>query len=491
MPATKSLACLFPALLLTASALLAQGPADAARDYVGPRQAELTRQFSDFLSIPNVAADPAGLKRNADFLLHELTRRGVNAQLFTQGGLPPVVYGEIRTPAAKHTIVFYAHYDGQPVTNSEWTVTPPFTPVVRDVNGEQRIYGRGAGDDKAAIFAQLTALDALRTAKIPLKANIRFVWEGEEEAGSPHLEEMLDAHRDLIGGDVWLICDGPVDQSGRQTVVFGARGDTHVEITVYGPNHGLHSGHYGNWAPNPAMELAQLLAGMKDENGHVLIPHFYDGIAPLSAMEKQALAEAPVNDRMLMDAFELGHTDGSGRHLLDLINEPSLNINGFSSGQTGAHAANVIPPTATADIDLRLVVGVDWKAQQQHVIDYVASRGYFVVDTEPTKEMLLSHARVAKIVRDPASYNAVRTPMDLPIAQEVIAAVKGARGEVELLPTMGGSVPLEMMIRAAHTHTITVPIANYDDNQHAANENLRLKNLWDGVETMAALLEME
>ncbi len=491
---TRSWGCLFPALLLTASALLAQGPADAARSYVAPRKAELTRQFSDFLSIPNVAADLAGLKKNADFLLHELTRRGVDAQLFTQDGLPPVVYGEVRTPGAKHTIVFYAHYDGQPVTNSEWTVSPPFTPVVRDVNGEQRgdlrIWARGAGDDKAAIFAQLTALDALREAKIPLKANIRFVWEGEEEAGSPHLEEMLDAHRDLIDGDVWLICDGPVDQSGRQTVVFGARGDTHMEITVYGPNHGLHSGHYGNWAPNPGMELAQLLAGMKDENGHVLIPHFYDDIAPLSAMEKQALAEAPVNDPMLMDVFSLGHTDGDGRHLLDLINEPSLNINGISSGQTGTHAANVIPPTATVDLDMRLVVGVDWKVQQQRVVDYVTSRGYFVVDTEPTKEILLAHPKVAKIMRDPASYNAVRTPMDLPIAQEVIAAVKNARGEVELLPTMGGSVPLEMMIRAAHTHTITVPIANYDDNQHAANENLRLKNLWDGVETMAALISM-
>lgn len=490
MFAKRFVAYLFFGLLWNASALVAQGPAEAAKNYVASRKAELTQRFSEFLAMPNVAADPAGLKRNADFLLHELTKRGVDAQLFTEGALPPVVYGEIRTPGAKQTIVFYAHYDGQPVTNSEWTVTPPFAPVVRDVKGEQRIYGRGAGDDKAAIFAQLTALDALRAAKMSLKANIRFVWEGEEEAGSPHLEEILDAHRDLIGGDVWLICDGPVDQSGRQTVVFGARGDTHVAITVYGPNHGLHSGHYGNWAPNPAMELVQLLAGMKDENGHVLIPHFYDGIVPLSTLEKQALAEAPVNDRMLMEAFELGHTDGGGRHLLDLINEPSLNINGISSGQTGAHAANVIPPTATVDLDMRLVVGVDWKAQQQRVVDYVAAHGYYVVDSEPTKEMLLSHTKVAKIMRDPASYNAVRTPMDLPIAQEVIAAVKGARGEVELLPTMGGSVPLEMMIRAAHTHTITVPIANYDDNQHAANENLRLKNLWDGVETMAALLEM-
>jgi acetylornithine deacetylase/succinyl-diaminopimelate desuccinylase-like protein len=290
---------------------------------------------------------------------------------------------------------------------------------------------------------------------------------------------------------VWLVCDGPVDQSGKQTVVFGARGDAHLEITVYGPHHGLHSGHYGNWAPNPAMILAQLLAGMKDEEGHVLVPHFYDGIAPLTPAEKEALARAPVNDRMLMDAFWLGHVDGAGAHLLELINQPSLNINGISSGQTGARSANVIPPTATADLDLRLVVGIDWREQQERVTDYIRSRGYFIVDLEPTREILLAHAKVALVVRDPASYNAVRTPMDLPIAKEVIRAVESVRAPVVLLPTMGGSVPLGAMERAAQTRTITVPIANYDDNQHAANENLRLQNLWDGVETMAALLEME
>jgi acetylornithine deacetylase/succinyl-diaminopimelate desuccinylase-like protein len=192
-----------------------------------------------------------------------------------------------------------------------------------------------------------------------------------------------------------------------------------------------------------------------------------------------------------MNAFWLGHTENAPAHLLSLLNQPSLNINGISSGATGAHAANVIPPTATADLDLRLVVGIDWHDQQQRVVDYVRSRGYFIVDHEPTQEILTSHPRVAMIVRDLASYNAVRTPMDLPIAQEVIAAVESAHQPVVLLPTMGGSVPLGAMERAAHTRTITVPIANYDDNQHAANENLRLKNLWDGVETMAALLAMQ
>jgi acetylornithine deacetylase/succinyl-diaminopimelate desuccinylase-like protein len=169
----------------------------------------------------------------------------------------------------------------------------------------------------------------------------------------------------------------------------------------------------------------------------------------------------------------------------------STNISGLTSAQTGAHAANVIPPTATASLDLRLVVGIDWRAQQQRVVDYIQSRGYFVTDTEPTREVLLAHPKVARVVRDTASYNAVRTPMDLPIAQDVIHAVESARGEVVLLPTMGGSVPLGAMEEASHARTITVPIANYDDNQHAANENLRLQNLWDGIETMAALLAIQ
>jgi acetylornithine deacetylase/succinyl-diaminopimelate desuccinylase-like protein len=290
---------------------------------------------------------------------------------------------------------------------------------------------------------------------------------------------------------VWLVCDGPVDQSRKQTVVFGARGDSHVEITIFGPTRGLHSGHYGNWAPNPAMMLAQLLASMKDGDGKVLIPHFYDGIAPLGPLEKQAIAEAPVNDEQLKQELALGHVEGGGKKLLELVNFPTLNINGMSAANTGARANNVIPTRAVATIDVRLVLGERWREQQDRVIDFIRSQGYFVVDSEPSRDVLLAHPKVAMVTRDEAGYDAVRTPMDLPIARDVIAAVESAHGKIVKWPTMGGSVPLGAMERAANTRTIIVPITNHDNNQHSSNENIRLQNLWDGIETMAALIAME
>ena len=205
---------------------------------------------------------------------------------------------------------------------------------------------------------------------------------------------------------------------------------------------------------------------------------------------EDAIARAPKNDEKLKQELWLGHVDGAGKPLLELLNDPTLNINGISSGRTGARANNVIPATATVDLDLRLVVGIDWREQQDRVIDYIRSQGYYVTDREPDAQTLMTHRRVAFVKRD-SGYNAVRTPMDLPIAKEVIKAVETADQPVVLWPTMGGSVPLGAIERAASTHTITVPIANYDNNQHSANENIRLQNLWDGIETMAALMAMD
>ena len=276
----------------------------------------------------------------------------------------------------------------------------------------------------------------------------------------------------------------------QQLIAFGARGVVQIDITVYGPRRELHSGHYGNWAPNPAMMLARLLASMKDDSGRVLINGFYDGIEPLSASEKRAIAESPDVDSELKKELWLGSTESAPKRLIELLQLPSLNIRGMASSRIGAQASNVIPSTATAALDIRLVKGMDFRQTTQRLIDHVRRQGYFVTDTEPSAETRMAHEKVARIVAHEGAYNAVRTSMDLPISQEVIRVVESARGPSVKVPTMGGSVPLEMIERAAGTRTITIPIANHDNSQHSFNENIRIRNLWDGIELMAALIAM-
>src|SRR5579883_555397 len=480
-------------------------PAQAAHSYRQAHEHAIIAEFLDLLAIPNLASDTTNIRRNAEAIAGMLGKRGIQPKLLEVPGAPPAVFGEIRTPGARRTIVFYAHYDGQPLDPKEWA-TPPWQPVLRDkplerdgkviplpqnrFEGESRIYARSSSDDKAPIIAMLSALDALHAGKIPLQSNIRFIFEGEEEAGSPHLGQIIAAKKDLLTGDVWLICDGPVNQSRRPQIVFGARGVQTLDITVYGPAHELHSGHYGNWAPNPAQMLARLLASMKDYDGRVFIDHFYDGIEPLSATEKRAIAEAPNVDAELKREFWLGRTDGGGKSLLELLNEPSLNIRGMASSRIGAQASNVIPSTAMATIDIRLVKGIDHLVAAQRVIDHIRKQGSFVVDHDPDAQTRMAHSRVAKVVVSASGYNASRISMDLPISRAVVAAAEGAVGPVIKLPTAGGSTPLVVIEDILKVPTISTPIVNHDNNQHSFNENLRIQNLWDGIDLMAALLAM-
>jgi acetylornithine deacetylase/succinyl-diaminopimelate desuccinylase-like protein len=477
------------ALLSIAFAALAHAQpnlaAAAAHQWRAAHEQAILAEFMGLLAIPNLASDGPNIRRNAAAVSAILEKRGVKTRLLEVPDVPPVVFGEIDTPGATRTVIFYAHYDGQPLDPKEWA-TPPWQPVLRD----GRIYARSASDDKAPIIAIATALDALKAAGIPLRSNIKFVFEGEEEAGSPHLASILAKYKDLLASDVWLICDGPVHQSRRQQIVFGARGITQLDITVYGPKRELHSGHYGNWAPNPAMMLARLLASMKDDDGRVTIDHFYDGIQPLSETERRAVAEAPDVDRDLRRELWLGSTEGGAKKLVELLNLPSLNIRGMSAARTGAQASNVIPASATASIDIRLVKGIDHDAAAARVIEHIRKQGYYIVDRDPEAQTRLSHARVAKVVVEPGGYNAARTSMDLPISQLVLRTAESARGPVIKLPTMGGSVPLYMIEETLHAPTITVPIANHDNNQHSFDENIRLENLWDGTDLLAALLAM-
>ena len=482
-----------------------------AREFRVANEQRVLGDFLNFLSIPNVASDTSNIGRNAEFLLGKMSRDGLNPRLLslTDKTVPPAVFGEWITPGAKLTIIFYAHYDGQPVDPKAWTATPPFKPVIYDrpfekggkiipmpgpdgkIDPEWRIYARSASDDKAGVFAILTALEALRAKGISPTVNIKLLFEGEEEAGSPHLGQIISENKGLLKADAFIVCDGPVHQSGRKQVVFGVRGDTNVDLTVYGANRPLHSGHYGNWSPNPALLLAKLLASMKDARGNITIKGWNDDVEPLGPIEKKALADAPKYDDELKRQLGLGYTEGSGRTLLELINLPSLNINGFKSGDVGPLARNVIPTTANAVLDLRLVKGNDQFRQFDKLKRHIETQGFYVIDHDPTDPERRQHPLIAKLIHLPGGYNAERTRMDLPISLAVIEAVQKASSEpVIRMPTLGGSLPLVMISETLGIPTITVPIANYDNNQHAENENIRLQNLWDGIEIYASLMTM-
>jgi acetylornithine deacetylase/succinyl-diaminopimelate desuccinylase-like protein len=497
--------------LLLCQSVFAQA-VNPVREYRRGNELRILREFMELLTLPNVAADSENIRRNAAHLVRMMAARGLKPRLLEAAtpNVPPAVYGEWATPGATRTVVLYAHYDGQPTDPKKWTGTQPWEPRLRSApfekggallpmpaQGEQidpewRLYARSSSDDKAGVMAILTAFDALRAQGIPPAVNLKFFFEGEEEAGSPHLVEILSRHRELLASDAWVICDGPVHQSGRKQVVFGVRGDTNVEVTVYGPKRPLHSGHYGNWAPNPGMLLARLLASMKDERGRVTIKGWYDDVEPLGEAERRALAEAPAYDEELKKELGINRPEGAGRPLLELINEPSLNVNGLSSAETGALARNVIPLTAVAALDLRLVRGKDYRRQVERLTAHIRAQGFHVTDREPTDAERLAHPLVARVVHEPGGYNAERTRMDLPVSRAVVAAVQStSREKIVLMPTLGGSLPLSLIRETLGAPTITVPVANHDNNQHAENENIRLQNLWDGIETYAALMTMK
>ncbi|MGA2264275.1 MAG: peptidase dimerization domain-containing protein, partial [Acidobacteriota bacterium] len=293
---------------------------------------------------------------------------------------------------------------------------------------------------------------------------------------------------DLVRGDVLITGDGPVHQSGRPLVFYGNRGVFDFNLTVYGPVRALHSGHYGNWAPNPAMRLAQLLASMKDASGHVLIDGFYEDVVALTARERAALDAMPFNDAELMHELQFAEAEGSGRKLVELINEPSLNIRGLRSAYVGDESQNVVPDRAEASFDIRLVKNIEPDRQFERVVAHIRKQGYFIVrDRAPTPEERRTHACVARLDYG-GGYPATRTSMDLPVSAAVARVLDDALGGgVVKAPTLGGSVPMYVFDRLG-LPVIGVPIVNYDNSQHSHNENLRVGHFWRGIETYAVLL---
>lgn len=519
--ATLTLISTFLPAFLAAPAL-SQSTADVVREvraYRAANEVAIVGELIELVSIPNFAEDEDNIRRNAAFLIDQLQRRGARAELLESPGSPPAVLGHLpaNDEGADHkTIVLYAHYDGQPVDESRWW-SDPYTAELRSglgreaarvdlatleppIDPELRLFGRSASDDKAPIVAMLRALDALEAADIPRSVDLKFFFEGEEERGSPHLAEMLETHQDKLEADLWLFCDGPVHQSRRQQVVFGVRGVMGLGITLYGPNRPLHSGHYGNWAPNPAARLAELLAGMRDGEGRILIDGFYDDVRALRAVDRAAIAEAPDIDSELRADLDLGGSEADNAPLLERILLPALNVQGLSAGMVGERAQNAVPSIARAAVGFRLVPDLTPESVRSMVERHLRELGYHLVYEEPDPATLRAHERLVHLEWE-GGYRATRTAIDGPEAEalltvvdRVVAAQSALASNHDgpdrslRLPILGGSLPLYLFEEILETPLIVLPMVNHDNSQHAPNENLRIQNLWDGIELYAAVV---
>ena len=473
--------------------------------FVDSRQRELVSELVDAVSIPSVAADEVNIRKKAGVLRAALEGRGFDAELLETDG-NPLVFGERRAPGRDRTLLLYFHYDGQPVDPSRWEQEDPFTPVLRDgslADGgrrldleasevfapDDRLYARSVADDTAPIIAFLGALDALAEAGVGVSSHLKVILDGEEEAGSPSLVPAISRHRERFAADAMLILDGPLHQSGRPTVSFGARGILTLELTVYGPRVPLHSGHYGNWAPNPAVRLARLIALMKDGEGRVRIPGFYDGIS-FTADERAALEAVPDDLPALRRALGFAEADGVGESLQEAIQYPSLNVRGLSSAWVGAEARTIVPATATAAVDVRLVVETPADAMYEKVRRFIESQGYLVLDREPTEAERNEHSRLLRLLRGSGT-NAFRTPLDHPVAARVVEGLTEVWGERPVRKrTSGGTVPIAPFVEALGVPALMVPTVNHDNNQHSPNENLRLGHFFRSIVSIAAILTM-
>ncbi len=460
--------------------------------------------FREYLSIPNDAHHPEDLRGILDWLTNRFREREFVTEELETGRIP-VLLAERTFPGAVRTVLIYLQSDGQPVDPSAWHQASPYEPVLKArtapeewqeiawerLDGEfdpnWRIFARSASDSKGPNIQFLSALDAMRRAGVVPNVNLKVIVDTEEELGSPNLAAVVRRYRDKLAADMLVIFDGPPHITGRPTLTFGARGIATVTLTTYGPRVPQHSGHYGNWAPNPALRMTQILASMKDEHGRVTIPGFYDGVS-IDEATRTMLRQVPDDEPAIMRALGLAISDSVGLSLQEARQYPSLNIRGLSSGWVGSQRRTIIPGTATAELDVRLVMEVDPHRLLGLIRGHIEQLGYYVIDRMPTEEERLSHPRIVTMTTN-ISYGAFRTDFDSEPGRWLSAALEHYHGEEPIkIRTSGGSIPIAFFVEELNIPAVTVPTVNPDNNQHSPNENIRLGNFRGGIATMLAVL---
>ena len=482
-------------------------PVTEIRDRVDENYSDAINLYREFLSLPNDGTYADDILKLIEWMEPAFKRRGFDVQRIATDG-SPVLFAERRSEGAEHTVLIYLQADGQPVDRSAWAQDDPFVPVLKaqteegswteipwealkkEINPNWRVFARSASDSKGPMTQFLAAMDILNQADHNFDFNLKVIIDTEEEMGSPNLPQAVIDNRELLAADMLLIFDGPPHASNQPTVKLGARGIVTITLQTYGPRVPQHSGHYGNFAPNPAFHLSRILASMKDADGRVVIPGYYDGVEITDEI-REILAAVPDDEAAIRQSMGIARSDRIGENLQESVQYPSLNIRGMSSGWVGPQSRTIVPATATAEIDVRLVKESDPDYLVGLIRQHIEDMGYYVIDREPTEEERLTHSGIVRFTSD-FSYAAYRSGADEAagrLARKGLTHLYGK--EPIIIRTSGGSVPISPFVETLGIPAASVPTVNIDNNQHSPNENLRLGNFKEGIAMLISVLSQD
>lgn len=471
-----------------------------------PQALELYR---DLLSLPNDAGNPDDILRVLEWLERAFAERGFTTQRLEMEGSDSLLAMR-EHPGADQTVLVYLQADGQPVDPDQWDQPSPWQATLKErgaegewraipwerlaassasgPNPDWRIFGRAASDSKGPEAQFLSALSVLDAAGIEPGFNLKVICDTEEEMGSPHLTEAIGRYREELAADMLVIFDGPPHVSGEPTLTFGARGIATVTLTTFGPRLPQHSGHWGNYVPNPALRLAQLLASMKDADGRVALPGWYDGIT-LDEATRETLAAVPDDLPAIHERMGIAEPDHVAPTLQESLQYPSLNIRGLESGWVGAQSRTIIPAEAVAEIDVRLVRESDPVRLLSLIRRHIEAQGFHVIEGRgPTDEERATFARLVRMDSE-ISYPAFRTDAESEPGRWLRAALTRLNGKAPIeLRTTGGSIPIAPFVDLLGIPAVQVGTVNPDNNQHSPNENLRVGDFLRGIRTIMAVL---
>lgn len=460
-------------------------------------------EIRDFVSIPNDALDAADINRNITWLTKKFNDRGFNSTVLPTDG-KPLFFAALPMSDDKPTLLFYMHFDGQSVDASMWDQPNPYEVVLKaenegswkplvweelneDIDYKWALFGRSTSDDKGPIVMFLNAIDLLKKNEVDLPFNIKVILDGEEEKSSKPLPKAVKQYRELLEADYLIINDGPVHPSGKPTIVYGCRGITSLSLTTYGPIKPQHSGHYGNYAPNPGFQLAHLLSSMKDPDGRVIIPGYYDGIS-LDNDTKTILESVPDDVPAINKYLGIKSPEKVGAFYQEALQYPSLNIRGMQSAWVGAQARTIVPASATAELDLRLVPETDGERLKGLVKKHIRTQGYYVTDKEPDEALRLSQDKIV-FVKEGSVTDAFRTDLKEPFGNFLVQLLEDTfKDKVVQIRTMGGTVPIAPFINELKIPAFIVPMVNPDNNQHSPNENLRIGQIAYGIQVFYTIM---